>query len=56
MVGGAALQPPSGGTTVRLIDGKRYIQDGPISEAKEQLGGSYNIEVSDLNEALKWAA
>jgi hypothetical protein len=39
MVGGAGLQPPHLGTTVRHQDGQRHVQDGPYAEVKEQLGG-----------------
>ena len=56
MVGGAALQPPPNGTTIRQRDGKRHVQDGPYAEAKEQLGGYYVIDVPDLDTALEWAA
>jgi hypothetical protein len=56
MVGGAALQPPPVGTTVRQRDGKRQVQDGPYAETKEQLGGFYQIDVPDLDTALDWAA
>jgi len=56
MVGGAALQPPHAGTTLRQRDGKRHVQDGPYAETKEQLGGFYEIEVPDLDKALEWAA
>jgi hypothetical protein len=56
MVGGAGLQPPPVGTTVRQRDGKRQVQDGPYAETKEQLGGFYQIDVPDLDTALDWAA
>jgi hypothetical protein len=56
MIGGAALQPPPTGTTIRQRDGKRHVQDGPYAEAKEQLGGYYVVEVASLDEALEWAA
>jgi len=56
MIGGAGLQPPRHGTTVRQHDGKRQVQDGPYAETKEQLGGYYVIEVPDLDKALEWAA
>ncbi|MBC8121245.1 MAG: YciI family protein [Gemmatimonadaceae bacterium] len=55
MVGGSGLQPPHAGTTVRFRDGQRHIQDGPYAETKEQLGGYFLIEVSDLDTALDWA-
>ena len=39
-VGGDPLQVPETGTTVRLKEGKRRVQDGPIADTKEQLGDS----------------
>ena len=55
-VGGAGLQPPATGTTVRLREGKRQVHDGPFADTKEQLGGYYIIEVPNLDAALEWAA
>ena len=54
--GGNPLQAPETGTTVRLKDGKRRVQDGPFADAKEQLGGFTILEVPSLDEALDWAA
>jgi hypothetical protein len=56
MVGGNPLQPPHTATTVRLRDGKRQVQDGPIADTKEQLGGYYLIDVPTLDAALDWGA
>jgi hypothetical protein len=56
MVGGAALQPPRAAATVRIPHGKRQVQDGPVAETKEQLGGYYVIDVPDVDKALEWAA
>ena len=56
MAGGKGLEPPSTGTTVRLRDGERTIQDGPYADTKEQLGGFFIVEVPDLDAALEWAA
>jgi hypothetical protein len=53
--GGNALQPTSTATTVRLRNGKRLTTDGPFAETKEQLGGYYLVEASDLDEALAMA-
>lgn len=50
------LTPPQAATTVRLRDGRRYVQDGPFAETKEQLGGYFVVDVADLDEALQWAA
>jgi hypothetical protein len=51
-----ALQPTSTATTVRVVDGKTQVLDGPYAESKEQLGGYYVIDVADLDGALAWAA
>lgn len=56
MRAGDALQPTSTATTVRVRDGKTLRTDGPFAETKEQLGGYYLIEASDLDEAIKIAA
>ncbi len=56
MRGGSGLQVPATATTVRIKDGKRKVEDGPFADTKEQLGGFIEIEVSNLDEALEWAA
>lgn len=48
------LQPSSATTTVRGGDALR-IQDGPYADTKEQLGGTFVIEVDDLDAAISWA-
>ena len=55
-VGGEPLQVPETGTTVRLKDGKRRVQDGPFADTKEQLGGFMILELPSLDVALDWAA
>ena len=54
--GGNALQPTATAKTVRLRNGKSTISDGPFAETKEQLGGFYLVEASDIDEAAKIAA
>ncbi|MEM9384848.1 MAG: YciI family protein [Pseudomonadota bacterium] len=56
VVNGDGLMPPHTATTVRVRDGKRVVQDGPFADSKEQLGGYFVIEVTDLDAALTWAA
>lgn len=48
--------PTSAATTVRVRDGKMLITDGPFAETKEQLGGIFLIEATDLNDAIQLAA
>ncbi len=55
-VGGDPLQLPETGTTVRLKEGKRSVQDGPYADTKEQLGGFTILELPSLDAALEWAA
>jgi hypothetical protein len=50
------LRPTSTATTVRIVDGKSQVLDGPYVETKEQLGGYYLIDVPDLDAAISWAA
>ena len=56
MLAGEALQPVETATTVRVRNGRMSTTDGPFAETKEQLGGFYLIEASDLNEAIQIAA
>ena len=56
LVAGEALQPTPTATTVRVRNGKISTTDGPYVETKEQLGGFYLIEATDLNEAIQIAA
>ena len=51
-----ALQPVRTATTVRIRGGKVFTTDGPFAETKEQLGGFFLIEASDLNDALRMAS
>ena len=50
------LQPTVSATSVRVREGKQLITDGPFAETREQLGGYYLIEASDLDEAISIAA
>ena len=51
--GGSKLQPPDTATTVRLDGGEPVITDGPFVEGKEVVSGYVEIEVTDLDEALR---
>ena len=53
---GEGLEEAATGTTLRLVGGKRQVQDGPFADTKEQLGGFFVIDVPDLDAALSWAA
>ena len=51
----AGLQPASSATVVRSSGGEVSMTDGPYAETKEQMGGFWVIEASDLDAALGWA-
>ena len=55
-VGGDPLEVPETGTTIRVKEGKRGVQDGPYADTKEQLGGFLVLELPSLDAALEWAA
>ena len=50
------LQPSAVTTSVTAPDGTLRVQDGPFADTKEQLGGTFVIEVDDLDAAIGWAA
>ena len=56
LVSAEVLQPSVSTTTVRLVDGSLRVQDGPFADTKEQLGGTFVIDVLDLDAALAWAS
>ncbi len=49
------LQPAETATTITLKGGEKRIQDGPFAETKETLGGSFVVNVPDLDAAIAWA-
>ena len=54
-VAGDRLRPTAAATTLRTVNGKTQVLDGPYAETKEQLGGYFLIDVPDLDAALAWA-
>ncbi len=46
---------PSKGARIAVLQGRRYVVDGPFAESKELVGGFYLIEVGSLDEAVQWA-
>jgi hypothetical protein len=51
------LQPRESATTVRFgADGKSFVKDGPFIEGNEIIGGYAEIDVADLDQALKLAS
>jgi len=53
---GNQLQPPYTATTVRFQDnGEPIVRDGPFIEGNEVIGGYVEVNVADLDEALRLA-
>jgi hypothetical protein len=51
----AGLHPSSSATTVRYGGGSVSMTDGPYAETKEQMGGFWVVEATDLDAALALA-
>ena len=56
LIAAEVLQPSVATTTVRAADGQLQVQDGPFADTKEQLGGTFVIEVEHLDDAITWAS
>jgi len=56
IVGGNRLKPSEAATSVRTVNGKTQVLNGPYAETKEQLGGYFMIEAPDLDAAISWAS
>ncbi len=55
LISAEVLQPSAVTTTVRAVDGTLLVQDGPFADTKEQLGGTFVVDVDDLDAAIAWA-
>jgi hypothetical protein len=56
LVSAEVLQPSDVTTTLTLAGGELIVQDGPFADTKEQIGGTFVIDVPDLDAAIEWAA
>ena len=56
LLGANELRPVATATTVRVRNGETLTTDGPFAETKEQLGGYYLLDCSDIDEAIAYAA
>jgi hypothetical protein len=54
--GGNRLESVKSAATVRVRNGKVSATDGPFAETREQLGGYYLIEATDMSGAIQIAA
>ena len=56
LIAAEVLRPSESTTTVTMDDGVLRVQDGPFADTKEQLGGTFVIDVPDLDAAISWAS
>lgn len=56
IVAGEALGESDTATTVRHVEGRVQITDGPYAEAVEQLGGFYLVDLDDLDQVTEVCA
>jgi hypothetical protein len=55
LISAEVLESSAATTTLRMTDGAARVQDGPYADTKEQIGGTFVIDVPDLDAALAWA-
>ena len=55
LVAAEVLQPSNRTTTLRVVDGDLQVQDGPFADTKEQLAGTFVLDLPDLDAALECA-
>ena len=55
LISAEVLQPVATATTVTTKDGGLQVQDGPFADTKEQLGGTFVLDVPDIDAAIAWA-
>jgi len=55
LVAAEVLQPSSRTTTLRVVEGDLQVQDGPFADTKEQLAGTFVLDLPDLDAAMDWA-
>lgn len=55
LLAGEALQPTMTATSVRAGNPAPLATDGPFAETKEQLGGFFMVDATDLDDAIEWS-
>ena len=53
---GFELEGAAEAKVVRVRDGQTIITDGPFAETKELIGGTFLVDLPDLDEAIRIAA
>ena len=55
LVAAEVLQRSGSTTTLRMVGGDLQVQDGPFADTKEQLAGTFVLDLPDLDAAIAWA-
>ena len=55
LIAAEVLQRSDHTTTLRRVDGELQVQDGPFADTKEQLAGTFVLDLPDLDAAIAWA-
>jgi hypothetical protein len=50
------LTEPETGRSIRPVDGKPSVTDGPFGTAQEQIGAFFVVEAGDIDEAVRIAS
>jgi hypothetical protein len=53
LISAEGLQNARSAATLRVVNGKVSVTDGPYAETKEKIGGLYVLEARDLNHAIQ---
>jgi hypothetical protein len=53
--GASHLVSSTAAATVRVVNARASVMDGPFAESKEQLAGYFIIDVPDIDTAIAWA-
>ena len=53
LISAEGLENARSAATLRVVNGKVSITDGPYAETKEKIGGLYVLEARDLNHAIQ---
>ena len=56
LVEGYELKPTSTATTVRVVDGRTVVTDGPFAELREQIAGYFVLDCESFDEAIELSA
>ena len=55
VLAGEGLHRSSKGKRIRFLGSKRTVVDGPFTETKELIAGSWLWQVKSIEEAVEWA-